>query len=178
MSGQTPSKAAGNLIIEPAEFARRGDVRSGMVALSLLPRLSQAVLGAKGEIAWQASGEVAQITGLPEAGRGWFLNLHICAVVTLSCQRCLEAFELPVDISTRILMVPETRPLPDEELEIEDFDAIPVGRELNLAELIEDELLLSLPLAPRHAECAPPEPAEKSDKQSPFAVLAHLKRGH
>ena len=76
------------------------------------------------------------------------------------------------------LMVPESEPLPDEELEVEDFDAIPVGRELNLAELIEDELLLNLPLSPMHDQCALPGPAENGEKQSPFAALAQLKRGH
>ncbi len=167
------------MLIEPAEFARRGEVRSGSVAAGSLPRLAAATLDPDARLEWQASGEFGTVPGaITSSGRGAFLDLAVSGVVKLACQRCLEAFEWPVEVDVRILMVPESEPLPDEELEVEDFDAIPVGRELNLAELIEDELLLNLPLAPMHAQCALPGPAENSGKQSPFAALAQLKRGH
>jgi len=179
MSGQTRGSLAGNLIIEPSEFARRGESRSGQIAVHFMPRLAEAVLDAKALIEWQAVGEVAPVSGLAESrSRGWFMDLSITGTLRLRCQRCLEPLDWPVGIATRILMMPESAPLPDEELEVEDFDAIPVGHELNLAELIEDELLLSLPAAPRHAQCALPGPAESSGKPSPFAVLAQLKRSH
>ena len=43
--------------------------------------------------------------------------------------------------------------------------------------LIEDEVLLGLPLAPRHDDCRPDAIEKaKADKPNPFAVLAALKR--
>lgn len=167
------------MLIEPAEFARRGEVRSGSVAVGSLPRLAAATLDPDARLQWQASGEFGVVPGaITSSGRGAFLDLAVSGVLKLACQRCLEALEWPVEVDVRILMVPESEPLPDEELEVEDFDAIPVGRELNLAELIEDELLLNLPLAPMHDQCALPGPSENGEKQSPFAALAQLKRGH
>lgn len=179
MSGQTRNASGGNMLIEPAEFARRGDVRSGSIAAGRLPRLAQAVLDLDAPIKWEARGEVADVSPvIAPKGTGWFMDLAVSALLKLRCQRCLDAFEMPVSVNARVLMLPESLPLPDEELEVEDFDAISVGMELSLADLIEDELLLSLPVAPRHVQCALPGPGENGEKQSPFAILSQLKRGH
>ena len=175
MSGQTPPNSS--MIIEPSEFARRGESRSGVLGLTSLPRVSEAVLGINSGIEWRAQGEVGRglSDGASSAGKGWFLVLSLEGSVTVRCQRCLEPMALPVSVVSRFLMVPENQPLPDEELEEDRFDALPVGMELNLAELIEDELLLCLPVVPRHEQCVVPEQAEDTKEQSPFAVLAQLK---
>jgi uncharacterized protein len=76
-----------------------------------------------------------------------------------------------------------------------DEDVLALTRSLNLRELAEDELLLALPLVPRHASCPQPLPLAAGDeaaaqppadpagsegpevKPHPFAALAALKRG-
>lgn len=178
MSGQSSSGSVGNLVIEPREFARRGEVRGGSIPIAKLPRVAEMALDQDAVFTWQARGEVGSEGEGLSGRRGWFLSLTVSGALALRCERCLESIRVPVEIEARFLMVPSDQPLPDEELEEDRFDAISVGEELNLAELIEDEMLLSLPVSPRHASCALPGPAENSDRKSPFAVLAQLKRGH
>ena len=61
-------------------------------------------------------------------------------------------------------------------------DVLAITRALDLRELVEDELLLALPLVPRHEVCPEPlpladAPQAADDKPNPFAALAALKRG-
>jgi uncharacterized protein len=71
----------------------------------------------------------------------------------------------------------------DEEMEDEVLE---LPRSLDLRELVEDEMLLALPLVPRHAQCPEPLPRsfgdvdeveEAEQKANPFAALAALKKG-
>lgn len=174
MSGQSAgqSVASSKPIIEPGEFVRRGEVRAGEAPRSRLPRLAELVSQPFAPLVWRAEGEIAK--GL--SGRaGWLLHLTVKGELTLSCQRCLENMTLPVELAAHILMVPEGQPLPDDELEEDRFDAISVGQTLDLLELVEGELLLSLPVVPKHESCEPPDASKNQKAQSPFAVLARLK---
>ena len=67
-------------------------------------------------------------------------------------------------------------------IEDDDVDAIVGSHALNLYSWIEDEVILSLPLVPRHEQCSPPLQREagpgSSSRPNPFAELAAaLKRG-
>lgn len=70
----------------------------------------------------------------------------------------------------------DAAPLDDDEA-----DVIVGSRSFDLITQIEDELLLALPVSPRHAVCPDemlPEETEAEKKPSPFAVLANLKTKH
>jgi uncharacterized protein len=65
-------------------------------------------------------------------------------------------------------------------------DLLALSREFNLRELIEDELLMDLPVVPRHDECPTQVKLASSDedfeeanagKPNPFAALAGLRQG-
>ncbi|MBB4010888.1 uncharacterized metal-binding protein YceD (DUF177 family) [Niveibacterium umoris] len=75
----------------------------------------------------------------------------------------------------RFLLVPPGEVIPDDELEEDSFDAIAAERNLDVLALIEDELLLALPISPRHEVCDTPQPRERDDSASPFAALASLR---
>jgi len=62
-----------------------------------------------------------------------------------------------------------------DELEDDSRDFLPVVKELDVAELVEDEILLALPVAPRHEKCGLPGAAEAGDRVNPFTVLGGLK---
>ena len=110
-------------------------------------------------------------------------DLSLATTVTLTCQRCLEAFELPLQTSARLAFVASE----DDASQVPDgFDAIPAddGR-IDLAALVEDELLLSLPVVALHpagSECAAAaRRAERearavpdAGKHRPFAQLQDL----
>ena len=55
------------------------------------------------------------------------------------------------------------------------FERVSVLRLVRPGTLIEDELVLALPVAPRHEQCEPPLPAGGSKKKSPFDVLENLR---
>ncbi|MBY0467713.1 MAG: YceD family protein, partial [Burkholderiaceae bacterium] len=100
--------------------------------------------------------------------------------ISLECQRCLKPVDVPLVVQRRFLFVHGEDAAAQLDTDSED-DVLALSRTLNLIELIEDELLLGLPLVPRHSVCpqplrppADPEPFE--ERANPFAVLGDLKR--
>ena len=96
----------------------------------------------------------------------------------LICQRCLEALDFELDASTDFILVPDESmiPVPEDENDIEDY--LVANPHTQIVELLEDELLLALPYAPKHADeqCAAKSGVQTSnEKQSPFAILRGLK---
>lgn len=158
-------------IIDPWQFARTNGERKGSLEIGALPRLAEAVLGggAGDTIAASAHGSRGEDGKL-------YIDLAIDGTLALECQRCLEAVEHAVSLKARFQLCPEDAAIPDEELANDRFDALPAGSSLDLAGLIEDEVLLGLPLAPRHASCALPAGGVANEESSPFAVLKQIKR--
>lgn len=81
-------------------------------------------------------------------------------------------------IERRLLLLRPGDPWPEGELEQDEYDAIEVAGELSVRELVEEEILLALPLVPRHERCRMPLDAEAADGSSPFAALAGLMNKH
>jgi uncharacterized protein len=104
-----------------------------------------------------------------------FLSLRITGNLNLRCQRCLSPLPYPVAIDTRLMLVGPGEEWPDEELEDDGTDAIEASRELAVLPLVEDEVLLDLPVVPRHEGCALPVKVETESRPTPFAALAKLK---
>jgi len=158
------------LVIEPSRFAREGRRLGGKLSVEVLPRLAEAIRPGS-EVAFEARGFVT-VKGHSA------LHLDVSATVQLPCQRCLEPLEQRLESRRDIVLVPgadEFSP-PDDEAETEDI--IPEVARLDLRELVEDELLLALPLAPHHEDgaCSAPIGAVDEQMQSPFAVLSRLKK--
>lgn len=175
--------------LDVSTFARTGSVLEGTLPLSDLPRLlastSPPADTPPGEATWRAQGLWRQPLGDQPQLR---LQLQAHARVWLTCQRCLQpaAHELAVARTLRFVPTEEEAARLDEAEEEEDVLALP--RVLNLHELIEDELILALPLVPRHEQCPEPLPWEPEmpttpaevpgeEVAHPFAALARLKQG-
>ena len=79
------------------------------------------------------------------------LLLHIEGALTMTCQRCLGEMRHALAVDRRLTLARDAAEL--ERLDADpECDAIPVDNRLDLIALIEDEVLLSLPLAAMHAE--------------------------
>jgi len=65
--------------------------------------------------------------------------------------------------------------LTQEEIEDDSKDFLMARNELDVVELIEDEIILDLPSAPRHESCALPDATLGAERVSPFSVLQGLK---
>jgi uncharacterized protein len=174
--------------LDVAAYARARGSLAGSLPLASLPRLQHSTTtpadGLPGDCPWQAEGLFRQPAGDAPQLR---LHLRASARVWLTCQRCLQpaVHELQVDRTVRFVPSEEEAARLDEESE-EDVLALPQA--LDLPELIEDELILALPIVPRHEECPEPlswqphalsaeaEPAG-AEPAHPFAALAKLRRG-
>ncbi len=176
---QTQDKAPDPRRTDLRSLARQGGTLSGTLPAQSLPRLAQSVESA--DLAhWSAQGELRELKGAePQV----WLHLKTRSDVRLVCQRCLQLLDHPLQSERSFLFVPDESEVErlDEELE-EDVLLLP--RLFDLLELVEDELILALPIVPRHDECPQPLPMpddpdlpqEGGEVPHPFAALAALKK--
>ncbi len=99
------------------------------------------------------------------------LHLSIDASLPLVCQRCLEAMQLDLSLAFDYVISEVEPEAFDGD---EDVDWIEASREMNVVELIEDELLIAIPVAPMHESACKPLKLESGEKHNPFAVLKGL----
>lgn len=161
-------------IIDSLEFSRQGKSLAGCVVVNDLPRLAESVANVEAALSWQLRGEK------DEEGK-LFLELAVEGVLSLICQRCLAEMALPVSVAERLLLVPDGAPWPEDELEDDSMDAIAAEREMSVLTLVEDEVLLALPVVPRHPDQAMCRSLVRVDEDlpaSPFALLEQLKKKH
>ena len=141
---------------------------------------------------WRVQGDMRK---LPDGRTLPWLHLSATLNVTLQCQRCLGPVSEPVAVDSDFRFVPT-----EAQAEAEDADAeeevLALPPRLNLVSLIEDEILLALPLVPRHEHCPQPLPMaigetdaavdgqgggqaadDVQERPHPFAALAALKSG-
>ena len=135
--------------------------------------------GESGLVSWQAKGEHRPMrSGEPQV----WLHIEAATSVMLECQRCLAPVKANVDARRSFLFVHGETTAAELDSDSED-DVLALTRALDLGELIEDELLLALPLVPRHDACpqplpqGDPDPLQDEEAPHPFAALAALKRG-
>jgi uncharacterized protein len=192
-------RAIDPLRLPVASFAAEAGELVGDWAIAELPRLAEsecppdgAEVGAHPSAAranadlsrrvrWHAAGSLRPVGGQHQV----WLALRADADMVLQCQRCLLPVDVKVEVDRQFRFVPdeETAAAVDEEIEDE---VLVLTRSLNLRELLEDEMLLALPLVPRHEECPQPLPRvfgdvdevdEAEAAANPFAALAALRKG-
>ena len=173
----TPSESPLPRLLDPRKFAQQGIEIDGMVALDKLERLREVLFSQEGKV------RASLVFGIREQR---ILNVtgHIHAQVSNVCQRCLDAvpLELDCEISLAILWKEE-----DAEHLPKAFDPWIVGEgQTDIYQIIEDELLLTLPIVSYHEEeCVPNsyfssgeeevEEAIAAEKTNPFQALEQLK---
>lgn len=168
-----------------AAFAAAGAELHGETALGDLPRLKDSAVAADAlpVVQWRASGERKARVGSPDE---IWLQLHAAVDLPLECQRCLAPVVTRVEAARRLRFV-EGGEAAAAALDADsEDDILPLARSMDLLELVEDELLLALPIVPRHELCPEPlpatlgeagiEPDDEPEKPHPFAALAKLKR--
>jgi uncharacterized protein len=155
--------------IDSLDFARRGGELSGEVPVAELPRMTDLLADSEGKISYVLRG-LAGKDGNPQ------LELIVDGVCNLRCQRCLNALTYPIKLVARLRLVSEGE-VDNTDIEDDEVDSIPAEKRLDILALLEEELLLSLPIAPKHGlgECQiAVDGLNRSN--NPFAVLAGLKK--
>lgn len=184
--------------IEPFALAAQGWTIEGKIPLVELGRLSASIRSSQsvddenksasndinGDVVFTLNFDVDE-GGLPRIGG------NIASTLRLQCQRCMQDMEYPVAIKVRLGIVPSREAaenLPD------NYDPLVVGdEELSIASILEDELILAMPIVAMHdiENCSQDElrsrnggsnnqEAEQENlaavkRENPFAVLAQLK---
>ena len=152
-------------LIDGLQFARAAETLEGTLDPSRLPRLA--------EMRCATTGLSFEIRGRTDAeGRGW-LQVLTKGTLTLECQRCLGPLTFPLALRSEILLAESER---DIETADDDIDRVLAGKAMDVCQLIEDEVLLALPMAPRHEQCGGEGGGADAGRSSPFATLAKLKR--
>ncbi|MBA2690160.1 MAG: DUF177 domain-containing protein [Burkholderiales bacterium] len=159
-------------VIDIAEFARLKNTLTGEIDATDLSRLHDFIVPGEQRLHYELRGELT-------ARREAQITCIIRGAVSLQCQRCLEAFGHPLAIHSTLVFVADESLLPAIEDEDESIDYVVADAStLGVVEFIEDEIILDLPLVPRHEpQCQGlAKQLARDDAQSPFAALARLKR--
>ncbi len=163
--------------LDVSALCKQGATLDGQLPLVQMSRLAASFCAASdGSASWSAAGSLRPVPGVePEL----WLHLQGRAEVPLQCQRCLQAMTevLAVDRRFRFVRSEDEAAALDEESE-DDVLALPPR--LDLLALLEDELILTVPIVPRHEVCPEPLPlpaeaAEEEPAPHPFAALAGLR---
>ncbi|MBB5204460.1 uncharacterized protein HNQ51_001774 [Inhella inkyongensis] len=162
-------------------FAKQGARLAGEWPASELTRWVESNLPDQAlvPVQWTLTGEWRKSVGAaPEV----WLHLDVGAAARLCCQRCLQAFEQQIRFERAFRFVRDEATALELDPEAEE-DLLVLSRSFDARELVEDELLLALPIVPMHDDCEPPpipqgepEPEQQAEvKPNPFAVLAALR---
>lgn len=128
---------------------------SGEIGSNCLHRLDDLAVGDPTTIHWTFSGSsLLRADGSREARA----ELTLSGVVRMACTRCLQPLDCILDERRGLRFVSTEGQAESEDAEDESFDVLVASRQFDLAELIEDEILLCLPPAPRHRDCSLPVP--------------------
>lgn len=158
--------------IDPLRLARGRKRLCGQVPLARMPRLCTSLQRIDGhvdvDLQFDRDAErLARMTGTAQA------------LLVFSCQRCLEPVALEVCAEVNVvLLAPGERVVLQARQESTEV----VGGSMPLTEMVEDELILSLPITPMHeeSECRAvrtrqESPRVRQEEDNPFAVLSSFK---
>ena len=132
------------------------------------------------EVFWEARGEMRP--GTAGALHVW-LHLRASTCIPLTCQRCLGVVEIPLGVDRWFRFVVDESTAESQDDDSEE-DVLSMEPRPNLLALLEDELLMALPLVPMHETCPQTlgNPAREIEAAltepvatRPFSVLSKLK---
>ena len=187
------------------EFARSGRQAAGLVRVSQLPRMLNEVPAEAPEresaFTWQAEGATQpELQDDGTEGPQPYLRLAIHGSAWLECQRCLTPYLQAFNVDATYRIVSTEAEAQEFPLDEDEVDVIVGSAHFDLIDLIEEELLLSMPLVPKHDVCpevheslvsgvtgeegegdeAGQDQAEEGGepaRPNPFAALEALKKG-
>ena len=156
------------IVINSLAFARDAGSLQGELPIASLTRLLDKLVDSTGSLSYRVGGRLGP-RNRPQ------LLLQLDGVLSVCCQRCLEGIDYPIAVRSVLEFVDDEEDLTQEEIEDEAKDFLPAQSELDVVALIEDEIILDLPSAPRHENCALPDTGQGTGKVSPFSVLQGFK---
>ncbi len=164
-------------VIDSLDFVRNAGIHHDKIPVLELVRLHDFLFDRKGEIAYRISGQL-------DKNHNPGLYLEIKGKIHLICQRCLDKLTHTVDVRTFLLLV-KTEVELNQIDEDDTLEAILATHDMDVLNLIEDEIILGLPISSRHPDgkCKLHKPdsidndlTDKTPSANPFSALAALKK--
>lgn len=154
------------MIINNLEFAQKQLKLKDTINVFALKRLLESLAideasAKKALISYELSGGGKQFR---------YPSLHLTIKTSLPaiCQRCLSEMTVNLDLKFDYLISALSI---EEDADNDEIDWLEEEKEMNLLELIEDELLLAMPIAPLHENDCTKASMQSGEKLNPFAVL-------
>ena len=158
---------------------------SGFLSIPDLPRVAEevtAVLPGDG-FDWDIK---THFESLPGSEPHQIMELGLKGRLHLTCQRCLQGCAVELDEQRQFIFLATESQADEYPPEDEDREPLVASQQFNLLETIEDEILLSIPLIPKHPEgfCEPHTPVFVEDdehevpaeRENPFNILKNMKK--
>ena len=158
-------------LIDGFEFAAAGAKQQGAWVVGDFPRLRDMLASDAGEIRYEIEG-VHDARGRPA------LRVRVNGALQLRCQRCLEPMRFDVDTDEILVLAATQAEIDADPVDPESPDRLLAAEEVKVRDLLEDELILALPYAPRHEGCEAGAEAGDGERISPFAGLRGMLRKH
>lgn len=163
--------------IDPFRLAQNGLRLEGTLPVSTMKRLGGSLSDTEGEVTIKMNFDVDE-TGLP------YMYGKFSSKLSMICERCMTPMSVDVDVECYLAILKNERKV-EGLAELYDPWIVESNDPILLSSVVEDELILGLPLVPRHEHACLPkeawyrgddiEESEKEKKVSPFEVLASLK---
>ena len=156
--------------INNIDFAARNQTLKGEILLDQMQRLNELLAPCEPE---SKSRVIFNLTGVSKKHQLPSLHLQLEASLPMCCQRCLEVMEVPIKLAFEYVVCAE---MPESIDEVDDVDWVEPSHHMDLVTLIEDELLVALPIAPLHSGECKQLKLESGERVNPFSVLKQLKK--
>jgi len=162
---------AGQQLIQLDRLTDKGTLFEGAIRPGDLENLADELASPDGELRYR-------VTARLDGARRHVVSCIIEGFVFLTCQSTFEAFRHEVAIDDRLVLVESEEQLPPFEEEGDREDFVVATEPVDVLGLVEEAVILSLPMVPRKPgfEPAPEAGDDRPGKPSPFAALAGLKR--
>ena len=157
-------------VIDDFEFVRSGSRLSGKWQVKDFPRLRDELYATHGTLHYA-------LRGLPQEQGQPALRLGVEGTLQLMCQRCLGPLDFALRLQALLLLYGHEAEIAVLEADAEGPERIVAEREMSVLDLVEDEVLLAIPIAPRHEQCRSREGDASAARQRPFAGLRGLMGG-
>lgn len=160
------------ILIDPQAFATQSETLQGKVSLQDLDKRIWSP-----DIADTATDIHYAITGSVDRWQRLFLDLTVSGSLKLNCQRCMQPTKFLLDEQVHIVLFHHEQDLDDAMIADEELEGMVLENELDIFTLLEDQILMALPISPKHEQCGNNHLDKiNQDKPNPFAVLAGLKK--
>lgn len=158
---------AHSAFIDGFSFAESGGALQGRWPIAGFDRLQDVLISNRGDLEYE-------VRGTRDALGRSALRVRLSGRLELTCRRCLGALAYPLEIDALLVLARSEAEIEAQPLDPDDPDRVVGRKEMAVGALLEDEVLLAVPVAPHHAACSAADDRRGEAQASPFANLRGL----